>query len=202
MQLGPTGYPFETFMGQVIKNMGYDVKVGQVLDGHCVTHEVDVIATKNNHQTFVECKFHSDQGKRSGVQVALYVRSRVDDIIRLRMKDPQYKGFTFDGWVATNTKFSADAISFGECSGLSMLSWDYPRGNSLREILDREHIFPITILSSLTQVEKRLLLNMDIVTCQQIIDNPLVLNKLNISVKKTQSIINEAEFLKKTSTKQ
>ena len=46
MELGPTGHPFEFFVGEIYRTMGFDVKVSEILDGHCVTHEVDVVATK------------------------------------------------------------------------------------------------------------------------------------------------------------
>lgn len=46
MHLGPSGYPFEKFVGELFKAEGYDVKVGQILRGKCVNHEVDIIAYK------------------------------------------------------------------------------------------------------------------------------------------------------------
>ena len=46
-ELGPTGFPFERFVSAVLKYSGYETEVGQVLQGKCVTHEIDVIAHKN-----------------------------------------------------------------------------------------------------------------------------------------------------------
>src|SRR3989344_7987200 len=42
MSLGPSGYPFEDYLSQILKEEGYDTKVRQVLQGQCVTHEIDV----------------------------------------------------------------------------------------------------------------------------------------------------------------
>ncbi|MDD4107279.1 MAG: ATP cone domain-containing protein, partial [Prolixibacteraceae bacterium] len=62
MELGPTGYPFENFIGEIFKNQGFKIEVGIVTEGNCVTHEMDVIATNNKIQHLVECKYSKDQG--------------------------------------------------------------------------------------------------------------------------------------------
>ncbi|MDD2257189.1 MAG: restriction endonuclease, partial [Bacteroidales bacterium] len=118
MEMGPTGYPFEIFIGQIFKSLGYDVEVGITLDGVCVTHEVDVIATKGLTQCFVECKYYQRTGKNANVQVPLYIRSRVNDLIDKRRQSTRWDAFQFEGWIATNTRFTLDAISYGVCSGL------------------------------------------------------------------------------------
>ena len=46
MELGPSGYPFERFIGAVMKSMGYQTSVGRIVSGRCVTHELDVIGRK------------------------------------------------------------------------------------------------------------------------------------------------------------
>lgn len=81
-ELGPTGYPFEQFIGEVYKKRGFSVEVAQILEGYSITHEMDVIATKNREQLFIECKYGNDQGKTISIQVPLYVRSRVNDIAK------------------------------------------------------------------------------------------------------------------------
>lgn len=195
MEMGPTGHPFESFVGEVFSIMGYNVEVAQVLNGHCVTHEVDVIATKDNHQVFLECKYYQTTGKNANVQVPLYVRSRVDDIIRLRKEDPAYRRYTFSGGVVTNTRFTEDAEKFGTCSGLMLLSWDFPAGNSLREIVDREKIFPITTLTKLSASDKQQLMERGIVICRQITKNPEILDSVGITGLKRKRVLDEAEEL-------
>lgn len=195
MELGPTGYPFEYFMGQVFKLQGFNVQVGQVLQGHCVTHEVDVIATLGKEQHFIECKYYQHTGKNANVQVPMYIRSRVDDLIRFRKELPEYAGFTFHGGVVTNTRFTTDAVSFGECTGLTLLSWDYPKGNGLREIIDRERIFPITVLTTLTLAEKQKLMEKGIVICSQIFEIPNILFETGIDQNRQKKVMNEIKFL-------
>ena len=192
IELGPTGYPFEDFIGHLFKKQGYEVKVGQIIEGHCVTHEMDVIATDNRNQHLIECKYSSDQGKQISVQVSLYVRSRVDDIIRKRKESPDYIDFTFSGGIVTNTRFSSDALQYGECSGLQMFAWDYPNGNGLKDLIERLKIYPITILGQLTKNEKQKLLNQGFVTCLQILNNPEILDSLQLS--RTKYIALEKEI--------
>jgi len=195
MELGPTGFPFEHFVAQIIKLQGYEVEVGQILQGHCVTHEVDVVATRNHHQFFVECKYYLSPGKNANVQVPLYIRSRVDDIIRQRRSLPEYKDFAFNGWVVTKTRFTTDAIAYGKCCGLHLLSWDYPAGNGLKDIIDREKIFPITVLTRLTLAEKHQLMERGIVICRQLIQQADVLETLGIRPAKMKHVLEEAKNL-------
>jgi hypothetical protein len=195
MELGPTGYPFEVLMGEVFRLLGYDVKVGQILQGCCVTHEVDVIATKGKKQIFIECKYYQSTGKNANVQVPLYVRSRVDDLINYRKSLPEYEGFEFMGGVATNTRFTTDAISFGECTGLKLLSWDYPNTGSLRELIDKEGIFPITVLTNLLKAEKQALLDEKIVLCRQLLEKPEILENIGVDKNRQKKVLFELTSL-------
>jgi len=195
MEMGPTGYPFEFFVGEVFKLMGYNVEVGKVLQGHCVTHEVDVIATKGKEQHFIECKYYQHTGKNANVQVPMYIRSRVDDLIRYRKNLPEFEGFVFHGGVVTNTRFTTDAISFGECTGLSLLSWDYPEGKGLKEIVDREKIFPITVLTRLNLSEKQQLMEKGVVICRQLAENQEVLATIVSDTNKVKKVLQEIKYL-------
>ncbi|MBN2480301.1 MAG: restriction endonuclease [Bacteroidales bacterium] len=191
MELGPTGYPFEHFIGRLFEKQGFNVEVGVTVAGNCVTHEMDVIATSGNIQYLIECKYSIDQGKQVSVQVPLYVRSRIDDIIRKRKETNEYNGFSFSGWVVTNTRFSADSIQYGNCSGLHLLAWDHPSGNGIKDIIAKEKIYPITILNNITRKEKQDLINQGIVTCSQLLHNPESLNNFEINRKKYKTLMEE-----------
>jgi hypothetical protein len=195
MELGPTGHPFEHFVGQIFKLQGFDVEVAQVLNGHCVTHEIDVVATRDHQQYFIECKFHHDLGKNANIQVPLYVRSRVDDIIRMRKDKPRFSGYTFFGGVVTNTHFTPDATAYGKCSGLQLLSWDYPAGNSLKDIVDKNKIYPVTALTQLTTPAKQKLMEQGMVICRQILEKPGILDFLGLDQRKKQRVIDEVKIL-------
>ncbi|WP_339736537.1 restriction endonuclease [uncultured Sunxiuqinia sp.] len=191
MELGPTGYPFEHFVGHIMQRMGFSVEVGQTLQGHCVTHEVDVVATQDKQLHFVECKYGQNAGRIQNVKVPLYIRARVDDLIIKRKEAPEYAGFTFHGWVVTNTRFTSDAIDYGTCSGLKLLSWDYPPGNGLKDWIDREKLYPITVVKNLNNSQKQDLMERHIVTCRQLLDDPQLLAPLALSVSKTKALLKE-----------
>lgn len=184
LELGPTGYPFEHFVGEIFKRRGFNVEVGKTVDGRFITHEMDVIATNKTEQLLIECKYSKDQGKHVSVQVPLYVRSRVDDIIRKRAEMPIYSNLSFTAGVVTNIRFSYDSIEYSKCSGIMLLDWNYPQSNGLKEIMEQEKIFPITVLEHITRKEKSQLMEQGIVTCKQLLLNIEILTDFTISKRK------------------
>jgi len=195
MELGPTGYPFEHFVGQIFEIQGFETKVGQLVQGQCVQHEVDVVASQNHTQYLVECKFYNTQDKHANVQVPLYIRSRVNDIEAKRKQLPEYNGYTFYGWIVTNTRFTTDAMDFGKCSGLHLVSWDYPKGHSLKDMIEQYRMFPITALTELNKREKQQLMDKGVVLCRQIVSNPKVLEDIGIKKPKIIKVLDEANDL-------
>ena len=191
--MGPSGYPFEHFIGELFKRMGYDVKVGQIVQGVTITHEIDVIATKGNRQNLMECKYTHDQGNRLSVQVPLYVNSRVSDIVEKRRDDPIYKGINFTPWVVTNARFSSNSEEYSKSKNIQLLGWDYPPGRGLKELIERENIFPVTILKSLNKKEKQQLMENRIVTCSQLMNNVDIITRLGIDERKRRALLNELE---------
>lgn len=189
--LGPTGYPFEILIGKLFEHMGFSTEVGIVVEGNCVTHEMDVIATNKNEQLLVECKYHKDQGKQVSVQVPLYLRSRVNDIVEKRQGITEYKKLKFTGWLVTNTRFSSDSEQYGICSGLKLLSWNFPIGDGLHEKIEKFKIFPITVLKNLSVKEKQYLLDEGIVTCKQLLENKDLLNAMGIRKFKYENLLKE-----------
>jgi hypothetical protein len=195
MELGPTGYPFEHFVGQIFEIQGFETQVGQLVQGQCVQHEVDVVASQNHTQYLVECKFYNTQDKHANVQVPLYIRSRVNDIEAKRKQLPEYNGYTFYGWIVTNTRFTTDAMDFGKCSGLHLVSWDYPKGHSLKDMIEQYRMFPITALTELNKREKQQIMDKGVVLCRQIVSNPKVLEDIGIKKPKIIKVLDEANDL-------
>lgn len=191
--LGPSGYPFEAFMGQLFERLGYTSETGIIVEGQCLNHEMDVIATNDKEQLIMECKFHKDQGHHVGIQVPLYVHSRVNDIIDYRKKQIQYSGLKFSIWVVTNTRFSTDAIQYSRCKNIHLLAWDFPRGKGIKELVEQTHIFPITILSHLLKKDQILLLEKGIVVCHQLNKQLDILNELDLSNSKKKALIEELD---------
>ena len=194
-ELGPTGFPFEYFISAVLKNSGYITEVGKILQGKCVSHEVDVIAHKNNETTIIECKFHSQQGYNCNVKVPLYINSRYQDIKTHWDTNKKNNTILTPGWVVTNTRFTEDAIKFGKCIGLYLLSWDYPENDGLKDRIDRLGLYPITTSTLLTNREKQFLLSREIVLCRDLIGDVFFLDHLGISESRKKRILEELEQL-------
>lgn len=193
LQLGPTGYPFEHFIGQMFERQGYQVSVGEIVQGNCISHEMDVIAAKEKTQHLIECKFSKDQGKQVSIQVPLYVQSRVADIIKKQKQMKKFIDISFSGWVVTNTRFSKESMDYGKCIGLHLVGWDYPKGNGLKDLLEKTKMYPITLLNYLNKKEKKYLADTGFVTCSQLLRNQEVLDKLNLKNHKRKSLIKELE---------
>ncbi len=195
MELGPTGYPFEQFVGELLRHLGYQVQVGQVVRGHCVSHEVDVVASDDTRQFMVECKFYNNQGKYCNVQVPLYIDSRFRDIEKVWRKSQENQHKEFSGWVVTNTRFTSDAMDYGKCIGLKLVSWDYPYRESLKDMIEQTGLFPVTVLTSINRKQKQLLLENNIVLCRQLIKNSGILQTIGLSGNKADNVIREATDL-------
>lgn len=195
-ELGPTGYPFERFVGELLRNQGYMVEVGKTVRGYCVQHEVDVIAEKDNRRYIIECKFHSDLSTKSDVKVSLYFHSRFLDIKKQWEKESNNHLLFHQGWLVTNTRFTDDALQYGECAGLQMISWDYPEKGSLRDRIDLSGLHPITALQSLNRREKEIFLGMDVVLCRDL--NRQSLEKAGIRQSRFNKILMEAEAIGKS----
>lgn len=191
LELGPTGYPFERFVGKLFEADGYKAETGIILPGQCVTHEVDVVAEKGDKRFMVECKFHGDTRKKSDVKVALYINSRFLDVSeQWKLKDSK-PNIIYTGMVVTNTRFSEDAMNYGRCAGLKMVSWDYPRGNSLKDWIDRSGYHPLTSLASLRKKEKQFILEKGIVLCSELKNDFGILKELNLSNNRIKKIKKE-----------
>ena len=193
-EMGPTGFPFEKLVGKIFEKRGYEVETGVIVQGKCVQHEVDVIARKPGEMLMIECKFHSDNSANSGVQVPLYIQSRFLDV-KAAWEKQFGDQIQYRGGVITNTRFSGDAVKYGTCAGLLVVSWDFPEGNGLKNWIDKTGLHPLTSLISLTQAQKQRLLEKGIVLCSELEQNLDSLRELKISERQIHKIIREAQNL-------
>jgi hypothetical protein len=194
-ELGPTGFPFERFVRAILKYSGYKTEIDKVLQGQCVKHEIDVIAHKGNETSIIECKFHSDQGLNCNVKVPLYINSRYQDVKTYWNSNPKNGTELASGWVVTNTRFTEDALQYGNCCGLYLLSWDYPKDNGLKDRIDRLGLYPITVSTLLSGREKQFLLSRDIVLCRELLNDKFYLDHLGVSDVRKERILKEVARL-------
>lgn len=191
MALGPTGYPFEDFVAQILKAYGFTTQTRVITSGKCINHEIDVIAQKSamdgNKKIMIEAKFHNFPGTKTNIHVALYTKARFDDVKEVNNFD--------EVWLITNTKVTSDALSYALCSGMKIVSWNYPEGASLRDLIEKSNLLPITTLTTLSQEQKRKLLDQGIVMTKDICKDPRCLDLIYPSGSKKQETLSEAAFV-------
>lgn len=192
--LGPTGFPFELFLGRLFEADGYTTKTGIELIGHCAPHEIDIAAYRPDHSFIGEAKFHSRPGIKTDLQVAMYSYARLLDLRDVRICTDDVCGIK-EFWLITNTKFTTTAEKYGACVGISMLSWDYPRRNNLHDRIQRAGVYPITVLQSLSHNHSLALMASGVVTCGDIVAEPHHLRALHLPEERRAAIVREAESL-------
>lgn len=160
-ELGPTGYPFEKYLAKIFQNMGYKVETNVIMNGDCVRHEIDLVIEKDGHREIVEVKFHNHHAVKSDVQTSLYTYARFLDV--------KEKNDISNVWLVTNTKLTEDAINYSNCKGMPVIAWNYPEKGNLQDLVEEPHLYPVTLLSSLSEQEKQRLIEKDIVLCTDFI---------------------------------
>ena len=142
MRLGPAGFPFETFIAEILKEHGFQTVLRTRLRGKCTEHEIDVIATDNMGKRFIiECKFHNSPGTYIDLKEALYIYAQLLDL--------NNGNNSFDGaWLSCNTKASTEAQRYTECMNIRLLCWRHPKDSSLEKMITEKNLYPITILQS------------------------------------------------------
>ena len=189
--LGPTGFPFELFLSRLFELDGYKTTTGSIISGKCAEHEIDVAAYKDDHSFVAEAKFHARPGIKSDLQVAMYSYARLLDLKEAKICTDDICGIK-EFWLITNTKFTSAAERYGECVGIKLLSWDYPRNNNLHDRIQKANIYPITVLQSLSPSQIETLISRNVILCREILTQPSVLRHLHLSTKKHEAVIQEA----------
>ncbi|MCX6694828.1 MAG: ATP cone domain-containing protein [Candidatus Altiarchaeota archaeon] len=196
MRLGPTGYPFEKFMGSVLSEYGYTVELNRMIEGKCVTHEVDLVLTdKDGKRYMVECKYHNNKGFKTGIKETLYTYARFLD---LKEGSVLGKCENFDGvWLVCNTKISGEGITYGNCRGMKILAWGYPEGGSIQQMIEGKGIYPITILRSVDGTVKDRLSKAGIMLLRELLsyDPKELVVKTGLPEKKIETMLAEVRSL-------
>ena len=184
MLMGPAGFTFETYVGKVLENYGYEIEATRSqVDGKCVKHEIDLIAKLNiTHERYmVECKYHNFPGIYTGLKESLYTHARFLDLSE-----------TFNGeMLVCNTKVSDDVITYAKCVGQKLLCWRYPTNKGLENMIEEKGLYPITILGLRAKElevlsQNKFMLARDLLTT----DTNQLCRKINISYARLQRLQN------------
>lgn len=189
--LGPTGFPFETFLARLFATDGYETKTGITIQGKCAAHEIDVAAYKEDHSFIGEAKFHARLGIKSDLQVAMYSYARFLDLQEKRICNEDICGIS-EFWLITNTKFTSTAEHYATCVGLKLLSWDFPKNNNLHDRIQRAGVYPITVIQSLSAKQLDTLISRGVILCRDLLAHEGTLRHLHLSKRKHEAVMQEA----------
>lgn len=185
--IGPEGYEFEDFIARLLTIQGYRTELRQILNGKCVSHEIDVVAVKGNDRYAIECKFHNEAGTKCRIQTALYVYARYLDLVAGNVKITK-------PWLITNTKFSEDVVRYAECMEMPLLGWRYPLKDGLETLIDRTKCYPVSVIE-MSNDSLRRLLSRKIVTVNDIPESGQALSELcGIRLNVAREIVEKAEY--------
>lgn len=193
--LGPEGFYFEKWIARIFQEDQYQAITGQTVQGHAVTHEIDVIACRGDELLAIECKFRNDVDAKISVTTPMYFMSRVKDI-----SDIKYTFFNKSlkvsaGWLVTNAYLTTDSIKFGEYHKMNLLSWDYPKNNSLKVRVDNNGEYPVTCLTTLSSQDKAKLLKAQCILVKDIVRDPKFLLIIDVDDQRKKRILTEATDL-------
>ena len=193
--LGPEGYYFEKYIKRLMETVGFNAVNGQTVQGNAVTHEIDVVAQKDDVLFFCECKFRNDIDAKISVTTPMYFMSRMIDV---RDKEYTYFNKTLQptkGFLITNAYLTTDSIDRAEYYKIGMISWNYPDKMSLKYLIDNLAIYPITCLTSLTKDQQKVLMDAGCILVKDILLKEEYLKSLSLSNEFVDELVNEANEL-------
>ena len=195
LRLGPSGYPFEKYIGEILKHYGYSVKIGSLVNGRCVTHEIDVFAVNGSEVLTVECKYRNNSGSTIDVKTAMYVHSRFRDLESVI--STEYPGRSFRGLLITNTRFTTDAIQYAECADMYVKSWRYPETNDLQEMIEAKKLYPVTVISGVRSGLIKTLFDNDIILVRTLAEMKIgtMMKMLSLNERKAEILKKQAHEL-------
>lgn len=190
LELGPSGFPFEKFLSGVLRHHGYTCTLNSIVPGRCVSHEIDLIATDPAGSAWVECKYHNHPGMKTDVKTALYCYARYLD---LQDGPRSVPGRAF--WIFTNTKFTSEALKYGECVSMKLTGWNYPPKRPLQSLIESARLYPVTCLSSLKPEQQQRLLASGTTLISELRDDPALLRGLRLAPDAVARVQAEIEAL-------
>jgi hypothetical protein len=191
--LGPSGHHFETFVSRYFEEIGYTTKTCQTLNGRLVKHEIDIVGIKNGKRVFIECKFHNRIGIKNDIKIALYVKARWDDL-KQGVEGKKLDAF----YLASNTAFTLDAITYANGTGLKLLGVNAPVEKPFLEEIKALHLYPITSLKGLNKHFKNELLSRNILLAKELPNQINLLLKMGMEQRVIDQLLQEITLLRES----
>ncbi len=166
-RLGPAGYDFEKYVAEILRAYGYDAVLPDLIHGMCVEHEVDVVARRDGETAMAECKYRNAPGLHVHLKDVMATWARYEDLREAHAKRRHRFNFT-ECWIVCNTKITGDGLRFGTCKGMRLIGWQYPRDAGLERMIEEKHLYPITVLRTVTPPVQERLASAGIMLCHDL----------------------------------
>ena len=197
-RLGPTGFPFEKYIGALFENQGWQVFLNQHLKGYCLTYEIDFLAQKEKELFIGECKFrHALAKQKIPSEIILENYAKFLDLKKGELfKTPTFSQKEISFILVTDAKFTYRSQKFARCYRLELLGWRYPQERGLEYLIESQNLYPITILPSLDDDLARQCFEEKIILVKDLLKKwPNFTRKAKIPPKKAADIFEEAQTL-------
>ena len=192
---------FEKFVQILLTDNGFDVSSNRLLTGKCTKHEVDGIARKDNITFFVEAKHHQNYHSPTGLDESRIARAILEDVT---------DGFEIGknnlkidrAMIVTNTRFSEQSKTYGQCRNILQIGWSYPPKMELQTLIENKKVYPLSCLKSLTKKTRIRLVNSGVVLIKQLIDANISKSHLRLFTSSTlfKDCRTKSNFKQDTST--
>jgi hypothetical protein len=190
-KLGPTGFPFEKYIGEILSSQGYQIKLNQVIPGLCCEYEIDFIAQKDSFAYIGECKYRNLFDGKVHTKDALANYARFLDI----NKGNFFKNNKLKSLLVTNTKFTSRAVNYSQCAGVELLGWRYPGNRGLEYLIESQKLYPITVLPSLNKYLAEVFSANGIMLARDLLDKNRIVKLTNFPEKKLNLLFKQAQLL-------
>ncbi len=190
MSLGPSGFPFEEFLSQVLENYGYKTQTGKNIKGRMISQEIDIIAEKKLKH-MIEAKYHNSRGIHTDTKVAMYTYARFLDI------NSNPKENFENAWLVTNTKCTSNATKYSQGVNLKIIGWGYPKKGNLQELIEKKGLYPITIIPGMSKKVKEKLFSTKIILAKDLANHKIedLVEKTNLNKATLEKILEKAKAI-------
>jgi Holliday junction resolvase-like predicted endonuclease len=161
---------FEMFVRVLLAHNGFEVAANRVLRGKCGRHEVDGIAKRNGVTYFVEIKHHFSYHDLTGLDESRIAQAILEDVT---------EGFAAGvldlkvdlAMIVTNTRYSEHAVEYGTCRNILLVGWSSPQYLGLREMVEKDQLYPLSCIRGLDRDARIRLVNSGILLVKQLFDH-------------------------------
>ncbi len=190
---------FEVFVRVLLAYSGFQVKPNTILRGLCGEHEVDALATKDGLTHLVEAKHHNNYHALTGLDESRIARAIIEDVT---------EGYTNGAteikidraMIVSNTKYSDHAINYGRCRGILQVGWSSPEGFGLRDIIEKNKLYPLSCLRGVSKEARLRLVDAGIVLIKQLLeqDSRYLERRMGLPHETVLSLIEKARHITET----